>query len=241
MSSRTAALPPHLSGTAVSAAADSELSTPERARVLSHLSRCTACRGRLVTEMATKDLVHSLGLGAPVPPSDLTRSLLSLGEPSPRVAAHPSGHGGPARTPLRASRLGGSRLGAVGVLSAVGLGIGLAAAAVVPVDPGATQSPASTQQAGVQQAGVPPPVTGQPVAAAGHSTTSATRASGVLPAAFATDGGPVAAVRGTAPVTVSVAQDGATTDAAAGPVVRRAALLVVVQVLMSRLGAVGGR
>lgn len=195
--------------------------------------------------MATKDLVHSLGLGAPVPPSDLNRSLLSLGEPPRRVAAHPSGQDRPARTPLGGSqlggsrlggfRLGGSRLGAVGVLSAVGLGLGVAAAAVVPVDP------AAIQQAGPQQAGIPSPVTGLPVATTGHSTPDATRVSAVLPAAFSTDGGPVAPVRGTAPVTGSGATGGAARGAAAGPAVRRAALLVVVQVLMSRLGAVGGR
>lgn len=210
MTSRAAALPPHLSGTAVSAAADSELSAPERARVLSHLSRCAACRGRLVTEMATKDLVHSLGLGAPTPPSDLNRTLLSMGEPS-----SPARRVRLARTPGRAPRPG-----AVGVLSAVGLSVGLAAAVVVPVGPGATPAPDRTAAA---------QVVGLSSDAAWQSGSQ--RASVALPAVFTTGGGPVAPVRGTAPGV----------DASTALVVRRAALIVVVEALMARLETFAGR
>ena len=224
MNSRAAALPPHLSGTAVSAAADSELSAPERARVLSHLSRCAACRGRLVTELATKDLVHSLGLGAPRPPSDLNRSLVSLGD-APTAAR-------PVRTPVRTQRSG-----AIGVLSAVGLSVGLAAAAVVPVAAATSPAPART-------------VRSQPAAVRAGSAVqqpgSAGAATVVLPAAFTTGGGSVAAVRGPAPAdavpTGAVPTGAAPTDAAptdAAPLVRQAAL-VLVEALMVRLETLAG-
>ena len=210
MTSRAATLPPHLSGTAVSAAADSELSAPERARVLSHLSRCAACRGRLVTELATKDLVHSLGLGAPTPPSDLNRTLLSMGERSGQVPS----------VRLVQAHGRGPRPGAVGVLSAVGLTLGLAAAAVVPVGSGATPAPTGTAAAAQ--------VVGGSSSAARQSGSP--RASVAMPAVFTTGGGPVAPVRGTAPGV----------DASTTPAVRRAALIVVVQALMARLETFAG-
>lgn len=212
MISRAATLPPHLSGTSVSAAADSELSAPERARVLSHLSRCAACRGRLVTEMATKDLVHSLGLGAPTPPTDLNRTLLSMGE-APAQSC-------PVRSLVLARRPGrGPRPSAVGVLSAVGLSVGLAAAVVVPT--GTAAPPAPTRSATVA-------VVGRPADPAVGSATGDPAV--VLPAAFVTGGGPVAPVRGTAP--------GA--HASSAPVIRRAALLVVVDVVLARLETLAG-
>ena len=233
MTSRAAALPPHLSGTAVSAAADSELSEPERARVLSHLSRCAACRGRLVTEQATKDLVHSLGLGAPRPPADLNRTLLSLGErtdgPDALMRPQLPTQG---RTQLRTQgrpqlRTQGrtqsrrARSGTVGVLSAVGLTLGLAAAAVVPVAAGPTPAAVGTAAS--------PPVGGRPPSAGQQSGPRV--AAVALPAAFTSGGGPVAPVRGTAP----------DADRADAPAATRAALLVVVEIVLARLETSTGR
>ncbi len=130
------ALPPHLSGAAVSATVDSELAGTEMPRVLTHLSRCAVCRQRVEDERVMKDRLRALTVGAMRTPGALHGSLLALGYPD----GHPATDRCPAAGGLAAhvaaapeSRpvLRGGRVTA-GVFAAVGLGLGVTAAAIVP-------------------------------------------------------------------------------------------------------------
>ncbi len=193
-------LPPHLSGAIISALVDSEVAERDRARVLSHLSRCSGCRDRLELEHATKDAVNALSVGVPPVSGELQGVLLALGAgrlpggaagswlrppgpgPTsgtavPAVAGGGTGEGSAVGTG-RPGRTGG-RPGAVGMFSVLGLGIGLAAAALVPTSPTPLRTSGSPVGGPVGSASA----VRQPT---GRSTGGVVRVAFALPAAGAT-------------------------------------------------------
>lgn len=165
-------LPPHLSGAMISAMADSEVADHDRARVLAHLSRCAGCLARLDAEHATKDAVSALSVGVPRVPGALQGTLLALGS-SGLPGGSDTGvgvHHGSVGLPRQRT---GMRPGAVGVFSVLGLGLGIAAAAVLPAGP----APAST----IPVRPIGPPVSALP---AGVAPSDSAGAVAVLPAAL---------------------------------------------------------
>jgi len=165
-------LPPHLSGAMISAMADSEVADHDRARVLAHLSRCAGCLARLDAEHATKDAVSALSVGVPRVPGALQGTLLALGS-SGLPGGSDTGvgvHHGSVGLPRQRT---GMRPGAVGVFSVLGLGLGIAAAAVLPAGP----APAST----IPVRPIGPPASALP---AGVAPSDSAGAVAVLPAAL---------------------------------------------------------
>lgn len=165
-------LPPHLSGAMISAMADSEVADHDRARVLAHLSRCAGCLARLDAEHATKDAVSALSVGVPRVPGALQGTLLALGS-SGLPGGSDTGvgvHHGSVGLPRQRT---GMRPGAVGVFSVLGLGLGIAAAAVLPAGP----APAST----IPVRPIGPPASALP---AGVAASDSAGAVAVLPAAL---------------------------------------------------------
>ncbi len=165
-------LPPHLSGAMISAMADSEVADHDRARVLAHLSRCAGCLARLDAEHATKDAVSALSVGVPRVPGALQGTLLALGS-SGLPGGSDTGvgvHHGSVGLPRQRT---GMRPGAVGVFSVLGLGLGIAAAAVLPSGP----APAST----IPVRPIGPPASALP---AGVAPSDSAGAVAVLPAAL---------------------------------------------------------
>ena len=188
--------------------ADSEVADHDRARVLAHLSRCAGCLARLDAEHATKDAVSALSVGVPRVPGALQGTLLALGS-SGLPGGSDTGvgvHHGSVGLPRQRT---GMRPGAVGVFSVLGLGLGIAAAAVLPAGP----APASTipvrpigPPASALPAGVAPSDTAGAVAVLPAALTLPPPAAQTTPAALPTPGVPRRAALAR-PVTVPVSPD----------------------------------